>query len=51
MTKEEYQKICKLIDEQIKTEWITPHYQKQSIDMHGITVLKEEIKKLIKGGK
>lgn len=48
MTKKEYELICEIIDKQIKTEWISANYQKQSIPMHGVTIIKAEIEKLVK---
>lgn len=48
MTQKEYEKVCAIISKHIKTQWISTNYQKQFIDIHGVTLIKEELKQLVK---
>ena len=47
MTKKEYEKISKLIDDFIETSWVTPYYAKQSIPSDKIPQLKARIRELV----
>ena len=48
MTRDEYYKVCRIIEEHIKTEWISSNYQRHSITLHGVAQIKEELKDLVK---
>ena len=48
MTKEEYEKICRFIDEEVKTDWVSTNYQRHYINLGGVARIKDRIKQLVK---
>ena len=48
MTKKEYEKVCEIIESHIETKWVSFNYESKSISIHGVSMIKEELKDLIK---
>ena len=47
MTKEEYEKICDILDEEIETVWVSMFYQRRSINLGGVARIKDKLKEMI----
>lgn len=48
MTWEEYKTICRILEKEIETQWVSMNYQRQFISVGGVLRIKDELKKMVK---
>lgn len=48
MTWEEYKTICRILEKEIETLWVSMNYQRQFISVGGVLRIKDKLKKMVK---